>query len=121
MREPAILDGNPLFSRPLGIVSPCFPSLDSIAIPLSEALHSGQLTNHSRYVPLFEEALISRLETSYAIAVANGTIGLILALKVFKSPGVIILPAFTFSASAHALYWSGHKPVFVDILPDNCI
>ncbi len=53
------------------------------------------------------------------IAVGNGTLGLILVLEALKREGEVILPSFTFSATAHALYWSRHKPVFVDILPDT--
>jgi dTDP-4-amino-4,6-dideoxygalactose transaminase len=103
----------------LGIVSPRLPALERIEGALEEVLRSGQLTNHARYVPEFEQELAGRLGAPHALAVGNGTLGLMLALEGLDLRGEVILPSFTFSASAHALYWSRLKPVFVDILPDT--
>ncbi len=117
--KPAILGGRPLSPQRLGIVRPCFPTLEQVAGPVGEILHTGNLTNHSRYVREFESALAERLSVPHALAVNNATSGLILALAGLRLEGEVILPSFTFSATAHALRWNGLRPVFVDILPDT--
>lgn len=119
MNKPAVLGSEPAFKKRLGIVSPRLPALEKIQEPLQAALRSGQLTNHALHVPLFEKALSDRLQMPNVIAVGNATLGLILALEALKRDGEVILPSFTYCATAHALYWSRHKPVFVDILPDT--
>jgi dTDP-4-amino-4,6-dideoxygalactose transaminase len=53
------------------------------------------------------------------VSVANGTLGLILAMDALGLEGEVIVPSFTFSATAHALYWARLRPRFVDILPDT--
>jgi len=116
----AILGGKSQFVDRLGIVSPRLPILEQIAEPLREALRTGRLTNHARYVPEFEQELVEKLEVPHVTAVGNATLGLILALDALQQAGDVILPAYTYCASAHALFWAHRqlKPVFVDILPD---
>ncbi len=117
--KPAILGGQPLSSQRLGIVRPCFPTLDQVSEPLREILNTGNLTNHSHYLREFEVALQDFFAVPYVLAVNNATSGLILALNALNLSGEVILPAFTFSATAHALRWNGLQPVFADILPDT--
>jgi dTDP-4-amino-4,6-dideoxygalactose transaminase len=118
-RKPAILGGDPIFSTRLPIVSPKLPPLSVIEESVREILCTGNLTNNSRYVREFESALAARLDTPHVIAVANATLGLILALAGLKLDGEVILPSFTYCATAHALHWNRLTPVFVDILPDT--
>ncbi len=116
---PAILGGEPQFATRLNIVFPRLPSLDQIAMPLHEILRTGNLTNHSRYVREFEATLAQRFAVPHAVTVSNATLGLMLALAAFKLKGEVILPSFTYCATAHVLHWVGLTPVFVDILPDT--
>jgi dTDP-4-amino-4,6-dideoxygalactose transaminase len=56
--------------------------------------------------------------------VANGTIGILLALRALtrqapKGASQVLLPSFTFPATAQAVVWNGFEPVFVDIDPDH--
>jgi len=118
-RRPAVLGGRPVFEQPLGIVAPRLPVLEEIAGPVSEALHTGAMTNNSRNVREFENALAERLQAPYVLAVCNATLGLMLALKALGLSGEVVVPSFTFSATAHAVEWCGLKPVFADILPDT--
>jgi dTDP-4-amino-4,6-dideoxygalactose transaminase len=117
--KPAILGGEPISSQPLRIVKPCLPTLDQIADPLREILQTGNLTNFSRYEREFERKLSEYLNVPYARTYANATLGLILALNSLRLEGEVILPSFTFAATAHAVRWNGLRPVFVDILPDT--
>ena len=51
----------------------------------------------------------------HCVAVANATLGLELVLNALPRKGQVIVPSFTFIASAHAIVRTGHTPVFVDV------
>lgn len=63
----------------------------------------------------FENALCDYLSVKYICLVANGTLGLMLALKSLKLNGEVITTPFTYAATAQAIYWNNLTPVFVDI------
>lgn len=68
-------------------------------------------------VQLFEKEFAEFCGCSYAVGVSSGTAALFLALK---SIGVceedeVIIPSFTFIATAFSVSYTGAKPVFVDI------
>jgi dTDP-4-amino-4,6-dideoxygalactose transaminase len=117
-KVPAILGGEPTFSMPLNIVAPVLPTIDEVGDRITEILANGQLTNDSRYVRQFEAALEKRLEVS-AVTVSNGTWALVLAMKQLGVEGDVIVPSFTYCASAHAIKWAGAVPVFADINPET--
>ncbi len=115
--KPAALGGVPRFTAPLGIVRPLFPDLKQVETQVSEILNTGQLTNLWKHVPALETALTHYLQVPHCVAVANGTLALMLVLTGLKLKGEVIVPSFTFSATAHALWWAGLKPIFADIDP----
>jgi dTDP-4-amino-4,6-dideoxygalactose transaminase len=80
-------------------------------------LASRQLTNDGPLVRQLEERICGFLGTKHAVAVCNATLGLQVAAKALGLTGEVIMPSFTFVATAHALEWIGLKPVFVDISP----
>ena len=55
--------------------------------------------------------------SKYAVFAPNGTLGLFLSLLALNLPrgSEIIIPSFTFFASASAAIFAGLKPVFVDV------
>lgn len=65
----------------------------------------------------FEKAFADLLGGGEAIAVSNGTAALHLALASLglKKGEEVILPSFTFVATANAVLYNGAKPVFADI------
>jgi UDP-2-acetamido-2-deoxy-ribo-hexuluronate aminotransferase len=67
-------------------------------------------------VSLFEQNLITYLGAAYAIACANGTDALEIALRALEiGPGdEVIVPALTWVSTAEAVILVGAKPVFVD-------
>jgi dTDP-4-amino-4,6-dideoxygalactose transaminase len=74
-----------------------------------------------RDVKLFEEEFARFCGTKYCVGVSSGTDALLLALK---SVGVgagdeVIVPVFTFIATANAVSYTTARPVFVDIDPDT--
>ena len=92
---------------------------------VSAVLKSGSLTSSAnlggKHVQNFEKAIAFFVKSKYAVAVNSGTSALqasLYALNVKKGDEVII-PSFTFVATANAVVSTGAKPVFVDILKDN--
>ncbi len=73
-------------------------------------------------VPELERALSELCGAPHVIACANGTDAIVLAVKALGiGPGdAVIVPAFTFSASAEAVVLAGASPVFCDVLADSC-
>jgi dTDP-4-amino-4,6-dideoxygalactose transaminase len=67
----------------------------------------------------FEEELKDYFKVKYVSLVTNGTIGLLLALRVLDIKGEVITTPFSFVATTHVLQWSNIKPVFVDIHPED--
>ncbi|HET7743981.1 MAG TPA: DegT/DnrJ/EryC1/StrS family aminotransferase [Gaiellaceae bacterium] len=87
---------------------------------ISEVVASGQLTMGSKVLE-FEEAVARAVGTSYAAAVSSGTAALHLALLALEiGPGdEVIVPAYTFPATANAVELCGAKAVLVDVDPDT--
>jgi dTDP-4-amino-4,6-dideoxygalactose transaminase len=56
----------------------------------------------------------------HCIATANGTLALEIAIRAMGLSGEVIVPSFTFVATAHALQWQQINPVFCDIDPETC-
>lgn len=88
-----------------------------------EVLRTGRLVQ-GKYVKEFETSLCKYLDVKNAVVVSSGTAALhlsLIALNIKKGDEVIV-PAFTFPATANVVELVGAKPVFVDInLSDFCI
>lgn len=88
-------------------------------------LKKGVLTSAAnlggKNVQEFEKLVSSFVKSKYAIAVNSGTAALQAALYAFdiKSGDEVLLPSFTFVATANAVVSVGARPVFVDIRRDN--
>ncbi|PID82588.1 MAG: aminotransferase DegT [Clostridiales bacterium] len=69
------------------------------------------------YVRELEEILSSYVGVKHAIACANGTDALVIALKALgiKEGDSVFVPSFTFFATAEAVSIVGAKPIFVDV------
>jgi len=86
-----------------------------------EVLDSGSYIMGPK-VQEFETNMASKLSIKHAIGVASGSDALILSLHALdiKAGSKIIIPTFTFFATAGAVMRLGATPLFVDIEPDTC-
>lgn len=92
---------------------------------VSAILKSGQLTSASAtggtHVRAFEKTAASFLKARYVIAVSSGTAALQASLHALniKKGDEVLVPSFTFVATANSIVSTGARPVFVDITKKN--
>jgi dTDP-4-amino-4,6-dideoxygalactose transaminase len=118
--RPAIDGGRPLFPDGLPLARPAIADPAAVGEAIAAILASGVLTNGPT-VRRLEERAAEYLGVRHCVAVASCTAGLMLVLRVSGLSGDVVLPSFTFSASAHAVAWNGLRPVFADIRPDDLL
>jgi dTDP-4-amino-4,6-dideoxygalactose transaminase len=72
-------------------------------------------------VRAFEQEVCRRTGATQAIAVSSCTAGLMLAARAMEVPAgaEVIVPSYTFAATAQALVWNGLVPVFCECLPES--
>lgn len=87
---------------------------------VTEVLESGMLASGAR-VQAFETAFAKAVGAEHAVAVGSGTAALYVGLMAMGvGPGdEVIVPSFTFAASANSVRMVGAEPVFVDIDRDD--
>lgn len=116
-RLPAVCGGAPRFAQPLHVGTPSIPERAALHARLDEMLDAKRLTNDGPFVKELESRL-SRLNGGVeVVAVCNATIGMQLLMRALGVSGEVILPSFTFIATAHACLWEGLEPAFVDVDP----
>lgn len=97
------------------------PSIDEADIEsVQEVLESGFLVQ-GKFVSKFEVNVSKYVGTNYAIAVSNCTAALHLSLLSvgIKSGDSVVLPAYSFPATANAVEIIGARPIFIDIEPET--
>jgi dTDP-4-amino-4,6-dideoxygalactose transaminase len=87
-----------------------------LARALEAVLDSGVLTNGPT-VRRLEEAAAAYLDVRNVVAVSSCTAGLMLVLQAVGISGRVVVPSFTFSATAHVIQWAGGTPDWADIDP----
>jgi dTDP-4-amino-4,6-dideoxygalactose transaminase len=75
------------------------------------------LTNRGPLVLEFEQRLTELTGVKHCISMCNGTIALEIVIRALGLQGEVIVPSFTFIATAHALQWQEITPVFCDVDP----
>lgn len=118
---PAVLGGDPAFPEGLPLVRPTLDDIPALTRRLETVLRSGMLTNGSTVREL-EERVVERLGVSHVVAVSSCTAGLMLTYQALGlGPGrSVVLPSFTFAASAHAVVWTGAGTDFCEVTPERC-
>ena len=100
--------------------TPLAPVREAIAARMAEVVERGTFILGPE-VRAFEQELAAYLGARHVAGVANGTDALVLALRALGvGPGdEVIVPSFTFYASAEAIPHTGARPVFCDVDPDT--
>ncbi len=94
---------------------PNLPDREKVLNRFTEVFNNHWLTNTGPLSLELEHRIASMLEVKHCICVCNGTIGLEMVQRALNLSGEVIIPSFTFIATAHSLRWQGIKPVFCDI------
>jgi len=95
----------------------CIADIDQSEVAaVAEVLQSGWLA-HGPKVKEFEEKFAEFIGVKHALAMNSCTSALELSLHCIEKKGEVLLPSFTFVASANAIITTGHRPIFVDIDP----
>ncbi len=117
VEELAIWGAPPAFKQRLHVGRPNIGNRERLLERIGDLLDRRWLTNDGPFLQEFEKRISERLGVKYCIAVCNATVGLEIAIKATGLAGEVIVPSFTFIATAHALQWQQITPVFCDINP----
>ncbi len=116
-RLPALLGGEVAFPEPLHVGRPNVGNRARLLQRIEKMLDARWFSNGGPLVLEFEREIARHLHVKHCVATCNGTAALMLAVRGLEMEGEVILPSFTFIATAHALQWQQTKPVFADIDP----
>lgn len=101
---------------------PNIPDKDKILAKIAQVIDSQWLTNMGPLSLELEKRIAEMLGVKHCICVCNATVGLELLQRALDLKGEVIIPSFTFIASAHSLRWQRIDPVFCDVrLEDHLI
>lgn len=105
------------------VCHPRLPQAEALLPYLRQIDGAGQYSNFGPLLRQFEERIANQfgLAKEGVAGVANGTLGLSLALRAIGAEPrtACLMPAWTFVASAHAAAAAGLTPYFVDVDTDN--
>ena len=99
------------------VTSPLLPDLEEFNSMLKEIWDSKWITNNGQFHKQLEKELAEYLGVPYVSLFTNGTLPLLTALQALRVTGEVITTPYSFVATTHCIWWSGCKPVFVDIDP----
>jgi len=115
--ELAIFGGSPAFAEPLHVGRPNVGNRARLLGRINDILDRRWLTNNGHYVQELERRIADKVGAAHCIATCNGAVALEIAIRALELKGEVIVPSFTFIATAHALQWQEITPVFADIDP----
>jgi dTDP-4-amino-4,6-dideoxygalactose transaminase len=115
--ELAILGGEPAFQEPLHVGRPNIGDRENFLGRVNDLLDRRWLTNNGLYVQELERRLAEYLGVKHCIAMCNATVALEITIRALGMKGEVIIPSFTFIATAHSLQWQRITPVFCDVDP----
>ena len=115
IKDLALLSGPKAFAEPYHVGRPNLGDRKQLMARLNDILDRRWLSNFGHYVQEFEKKIADISGTKHAIACSNGTVALEIASRALNLQGEVIVPAFTFIATAHALQWQEITPVFADV------
>lgn len=113
--ELASFGGVPCFKDKLHVGRPNIGDRNRLLERFNDLLDRRWLTNDGPFVQDFERRISAMLGVKHCIAMCNGTVALEIAIRATGLSGEVLVPSFTFVATAHALQWQEITPVFCDV------
>lgn len=117
MKDLAVMGGTPAFEQILHVGRPNIGDASRLLERIGATLDRGWLTNNGPNVQQFERELSKLLGVEHCVATCNATVALEITIKAAGLTGEVIVPSWTFVATAHALQWQEITPVFCDVDP----
>ena len=117
LNDLAIFGGQKSFDQILHVGRPNIGNKDRLLQRMGEVLDRRWLANQGPCVEEFEQHLCQLLGVSHCDSLCNATDGLQLAMRALGMSEEVIVPAFTFIATANSVQWLGFTPVFCDVDP----
>ncbi len=111
----AIFGGTPAFKTVLHVGQPNIGNREKFTAHVNDILDRRWLTNGGAYVTEFEKRIAETINVKHCVAMCNATVGLEIAIRALEFTGEVIVPSFTFVATANVLQWQAITPVFCDI------
>ena len=118
-RRLALCGGTPAFREPLHVGRPNIGDRARFLAPVEGMFDRGWLTNDGPLVRKFEQRVAEVAGVRHCVAMCNATVALEIAIRALDLKGEVILPSYTFVATAHALQGQEITPVFADMDPDT--
>lgn len=115
----AICGAEAVFNETIPVGQLYFPSWERYEASMRGIFERQYYTNNGPLLTKLEDKLQEFLGVKHVICVTNGTFGLMMAAEALELSGKVVLPSFTFIASAQSLNWAGVEPVFCDVDPST--
>lgn len=113
----AIFGAPPRFARALHVGGPNVVDTGAYLERLRAVFGRNWFTNGGPEEGEFQARVARRTQARHCVATTNATVALQIVARALGWRGEVIVPAFTFVATANALAWIGLEPVFCDVDP----
>lgn len=115
----AVFGFAPLFPNKYYVGCPNIGNADLFLDHIADIINRRWLTNDGPIVQKLENCIAKYVGMQHCVAMCNATIALEIAIRAVGLSGEVIVPSYTFIATAHALQWQQITPVFADIREDT--
>jgi dTDP-4-amino-4,6-dideoxygalactose transaminase len=115
----ALLGAAPAFDQPLHVGRPNIGNRERFLALTNDIFDRRWFTNDGPLVRELERRVADIAGVRHCVAMCNATVALEIAIRALDLTGEVILPSYTFVATAHALQRQEITPVFADIDPST--
>lgn len=117
IRDLAVLGGKPAFAETLHVGRPNIGNKERLMSRISDIIDRRWLTNAGPCVLELERKIAQFVGVKHCLTMCNATVALEIAIRAADLTGEVIVPSYTFIATAHSLQWQQITPVFCDLDP----